>query len=200
MVISYTFQTIPSHCVKVENANQTSAGNRNLNLIPFLLSILRLKHKKENSTESDLSILAYQTCNLSLHLLANMDIFSCLKLLTPHSRHNKVTNARQTRDTFMFYFAFLYLEDHFYYKSCCGQFCTYWTCLHLYVSLSFKCCISSSYCFSNWGFVSYRLRERCYILPTFFRYGLSVVAQPSDPVQNLLFRAGVLPPPPMVAM
>ncbi|KAI4377070.1 hypothetical protein MLD38_014758 [Melastoma candidum] len=32
------------------------------------------------------------------------------------------------------------------------------------------------------------------------KYWLSVGAQPSDPVQNLLFRAGVLPPPPMVAM
>ncbi|MFS7991320.1 putative ribosomal protein S16 [Helianthus anomalus] len=32
------------------------------------------------------------------------------------------------------------------------------------------------------------------------KYWLSVGAQPSDPVQHLLFRAGVLPPPPMVAM
>ncbi|KAJ0724117.1 putative ribosomal protein S16 [Helianthus annuus] len=32
------------------------------------------------------------------------------------------------------------------------------------------------------------------------KYWLSVGAQPSDPVQRLLFRAGVLPPPPMVAM
>lgn len=32
------------------------------------------------------------------------------------------------------------------------------------------------------------------------RYWLSVGAQPSDPVQRLLFRAGLLPPPPMVAM
>ncbi|XP_071715311.1 small ribosomal subunit protein bS16m/bS16c-like [Rutidosis leptorrhynchoides] len=31
-------------------------------------------------------------------------------------------------------------------------------------------------------------------------YWLSVGAQPSDPVERLLFRAGVLPPPPMVAM
>ncbi|KAK9071218.1 hypothetical protein SSX86_009786 [Deinandra increscens subsp. villosa] len=33
-----------------------------------------------------------------------------------------------------------------------------------------------------------------------YRYWLSVGAQPSDPVQRLLFRAGLLPPPPMVAM
>ncbi|KAL9425713.1 hypothetical protein AB3S75_032637 [Citrus x aurantiifolia] len=32
------------------------------------------------------------------------------------------------------------------------------------------------------------------------KYWLSVGAQPSDPVQRILFRAGVLPPPPMVAM
>lgn len=32
------------------------------------------------------------------------------------------------------------------------------------------------------------------------RYWLSVGAQPSDPVQCILFRAGLLPPPPMVAM
>lgn len=32
------------------------------------------------------------------------------------------------------------------------------------------------------------------------KYWLSVGAQPSDPVQRLLFRAGILPPPPMVAM
>ncbi|GMN53091.1 hypothetical protein TIFTF001_022233 [Ficus carica] len=31
-------------------------------------------------------------------------------------------------------------------------------------------------------------------------YWLSVGAQPSEPVQCILFRAGVLPPPPMVAM
>lgn len=34
----------------------------------------------------------------------------------------------------------------------------------------------------------------------FCRYWLSVGAQPSDPVQRILFRAGLLPPPPMVAM
>lgn len=34
----------------------------------------------------------------------------------------------------------------------------------------------------------------------FCRYWLSVGAQPSEPVQRLLFRAGLLPPPPMVAM
>lgn len=34
----------------------------------------------------------------------------------------------------------------------------------------------------------------------FFRYWLSVGAQPSEPVERLLFRAGMLPPPPMVAM
>jgi len=33
-----------------------------------------------------------------------------------------------------------------------------------------------------------------------FRYWLSVGAQPSEPVERLLFRAGILPPPPMVAM
>lgn len=32
------------------------------------------------------------------------------------------------------------------------------------------------------------------------RYWLSVGAQPSDPVQRILFRAGLLPPPPMLAM
>ncbi|GER42859.1 30S ribosomal protein S16, partial [Striga asiatica] len=32
------------------------------------------------------------------------------------------------------------------------------------------------------------------------RYWLSVGAQPSEPVQRLLFRAGLLPPPPMLAM
>ncbi|GAY32437.1 hypothetical protein CUMW_002390 [Citrus unshiu] len=32
------------------------------------------------------------------------------------------------------------------------------------------------------------------------KYWLSVGAQPSDPVQRILFRAGLLPPPPMVAM
>lgn len=38
------------------------------------------------------------------------------------------------------------------------------------------------------------------ILSPPFRYWLSVGAQPSDPVQRILFRAGLLPPPPMVAM
>lgn len=33
-----------------------------------------------------------------------------------------------------------------------------------------------------------------------FRYWLSVGAQPSNPVERLLFRAGLLPPPPTVAM
>uniref|UniRef100_A0A803Q899 Ribosomal protein S16 n=1 Tax=Cannabis sativa TaxID=3483 RepID=A0A803Q899_CANSA len=32
------------------------------------------------------------------------------------------------------------------------------------------------------------------------KYWLSVGAQPSDPAQRILFRAGLLPPPPMVAM
>ncbi|KAJ8472233.1 hypothetical protein OPV22_026576 [Ensete ventricosum] len=32
------------------------------------------------------------------------------------------------------------------------------------------------------------------------KYWLSVGAQPSDPVQKILFRAGLLPPPPMVAL
>lgn len=32
------------------------------------------------------------------------------------------------------------------------------------------------------------------------KYWLSVGAQPSDPVQRLLFRGGLLPPPPMLAM
>ncbi|XP_073146549.1 small ribosomal subunit protein bS16m/bS16c [Henckelia pumila] len=32
------------------------------------------------------------------------------------------------------------------------------------------------------------------------KYWLSVGAQPSEPVQHLLFRAGLLPPPPMLAM
>ncbi|KAL6656272.1 hypothetical protein ACP70R_007098 [Stipagrostis hirtigluma subsp. patula] len=32
------------------------------------------------------------------------------------------------------------------------------------------------------------------------KYWLSVGAQPSDPVQRILFRAGLLPPPPMLAM
>lgn len=33
-----------------------------------------------------------------------------------------------------------------------------------------------------------------------YRYWLSVGAQPSDPVQRVLFRSGLLPPPPMMAM
>ncbi|KAL5229841.1 hypothetical protein ABZP36_028617 [Zizania latifolia] len=37
------------------------------------------------------------------------------------------------------------------------------------------------------------------LLP-WFRYWLSVGAQPSNPVQNILFHAGILPPPPMLAM
>ncbi|XP_021850051.1 30S ribosomal protein S16-2, chloroplastic/mitochondrial [Spinacia oleracea] len=32
------------------------------------------------------------------------------------------------------------------------------------------------------------------------KYWLSVGAQPSDPVQRVLFRSGLLPPPPMMAM
>ncbi|XVE70619.1 hypothetical protein DITRI_Ditri10aG0085900 [Diplodiscus trichospermus] len=32
------------------------------------------------------------------------------------------------------------------------------------------------------------------------KYWLSVGAQPSEPVQRILFRSGLLPPPPMVAM
>ncbi|XP_065851118.1 small ribosomal subunit protein bS16m/bS16c-like [Euphorbia lathyris] len=32
------------------------------------------------------------------------------------------------------------------------------------------------------------------------KYWLSVGAQPSDPVKNILFRAGMLPPPPMTAL
>ncbi|KAK7269504.1 hypothetical protein RIF29_22235 [Crotalaria pallida] len=32
------------------------------------------------------------------------------------------------------------------------------------------------------------------------KYWLSVGAQPSEPVERLLFRAGLMPPPPMVAM
>ncbi|KAJ6838598.1 30S ribosomal protein S16-2, chloroplastic/mitochondrial-like [Iris pallida] len=32
------------------------------------------------------------------------------------------------------------------------------------------------------------------------KYWLSVGAQPSDPVERILFRAGVLPPPPLLAM
>ncbi|URE09946.1 30S ribosomal protein [Musa troglodytarum] len=32
------------------------------------------------------------------------------------------------------------------------------------------------------------------------KYWLSVGAQPSDPVQRILFRAGLLPPPPMLAL
>ena len=32
------------------------------------------------------------------------------------------------------------------------------------------------------------------------KYWLSVGAQPSEPVERLLFRAGLLPPPPMLAM
>lgn len=35
---------------------------------------------------------------------------------------------------------------------------------------------------------------------TVCRYWLSVGAQPSEPVQRVLFRAGLLPPPPMMAM
>lgn len=32
------------------------------------------------------------------------------------------------------------------------------------------------------------------------RYWLSIGAQPSDPVERILFRAGILPPPPVLAM
>lgn len=39
-----------------------------------------------------------------------------------------------------------------------------------------------------------------FILNENFRYWLSVGAQPSDPVQRILFKAGLLPPPPMTAM
>ncbi|XP_059439157.1 small ribosomal subunit protein bS16m/bS16c-like [Corylus avellana] len=35
---------------------------------------------------------------------------------------------------------------------------------------------------------------------TICRYWLSVGAQASEPVQRILFRAGLLPPPPMMAM
>lgn len=42
------------------------------------------------------------------------------------------------------------------------------------------------------------LRSRRFL--SFCRYWLSVGAQPSDPVQRLLFRAGMIPPPPMLAM
>lgn len=38
------------------------------------------------------------------------------------------------------------------------------------------------------------------ILVIICRYWLSVGAQPSEPVERILFRAGMLPPPPMVAM
>lgn len=37
------------------------------------------------------------------------------------------------------------------------------------------------------------------LLP-WIRYWLSVGAQPSDPVERILYRAGILPPPPMLAM
>lgn len=39
-----------------------------------------------------------------------------------------------------------------------------------------------------------------FLILLIYRYWLSVGAQPSDPVQRLLFRAGLLPPPPMMAM
>lgn len=55
-----------------------------------------------------------------------------------------------------------------------------WSCLQFYLSL----CNT--------------LRSRHFL--SFCRYWLSVGAQPSDPVQRLLFRAGMLPPPPMLAM
>ncbi|RZC92961.1 hypothetical protein C5167_036210 [Papaver somniferum] len=42
--------------------------------------------------------------------------------------------------------------------------------------------------------------ESYHLLFAFCRYWLSVGAQPSDRVQHILFRAGVLPPPPMLAM
>ncbi|KAK8581812.1 hypothetical protein V6N12_072020 [Hibiscus sabdariffa] len=38
------------------------------------------------------------------------------------------------------------------------------------------------------------------IVIVFYRYWLSVGAQPSERVQRILFRAGLLPPPPLVAM
>ncbi|WVZ65443.1 hypothetical protein U9M48_014803 [Paspalum notatum var. saurae] len=45
-----------------------------------------------------------------------------------------------------------------------------------------------------------RTRGLCAVVPSTHGYWLSVGAQPSDPVQRILFRAGLLPPPPMLAM
>lgn len=52
-----------------------------------------------------------------------------------------------------------------------------------------------------------RMWQRPLVFNSFFlithavcRYWLSVGAQPSEPVQRILFRAGVLPPPPVMAM
>lgn len=42
--------------------------------------------------------------------------------------------------------------------------------------------------------------KRLKINPDRAKYWLSVGAQPSDTVQDLLFKSGVLPPPPMLAM
>ncbi|KAJ0745715.1 putative ribosomal protein S16 [Helianthus annuus] len=55
-------------------------------------------------------------------------------------------------------------------------------------------CISNLESYSDTSFMCYY----CFLF--LYRYWLSVGAQPSDPVQRLLFRAGLLPPPPMVAM
>lgn len=59
------------------------------------------------------------------------------------------------------------------------------------------------------SYLAYSLVEDCWslkflLIPSqsafWCRYWLSVGAQPSEPVQRILFRAGVLPPPPMLAM
>ena len=49
----------------------------------------------------------------------------------------------------------------------------------------------------NAVFFFFLINGLCFFL---YRYWLSVGAQASDPVQRLLFRSGLLPPPPMVAM
>lgn len=57
-------------------------------------------------------------------------------------------------------------------------------------------CVNAALCLCLHIYVG----DRFVFLLFVFRYWLSVGAQPSNPVERLLFRAGLLPPPPTVAM
>lgn len=83
--------------------------------------------------------------------------------------------------------------------------CTWWfnhvisgkrahACCYTGFHLECACCTlcKYAYCIVNLAFLC--------VFPAMCRYWLSVGAQPSDPVQQILFRAGLLPPPPMVVM